>query len=129
MALFFLRIPTASTSETLSWNRFSKNWSAAKPSSMCIPILHRTRLPIRWDSLTISPARSAPGTDSHAEPARQTNRIHGFVVLRQGALPYPFLPLRSADRLYRFPVRQTAVPRPYGWSLQAASDRLLEEPQ
>ncbi len=46
MALFFLRIPTACASETLSWSRFSKNWSAAKPSSMCIPIRHRMRLPM-----------------------------------------------------------------------------------
>jgi len=47
MALFSLRIPTACTSETLPWSRSSKNLSAAKPSSTCIRILHRTRLPIR----------------------------------------------------------------------------------
>src|ERR1700686_3907175 len=32
MALFFLRIPTACTSETCSWSRFSRNLSAAKRS-------------------------------------------------------------------------------------------------
>ena len=47
MALFSSRIPTACTSETLPWSRSLKNLSAAKPSSTCIRILHRTRLPIR----------------------------------------------------------------------------------
>jgi hypothetical protein len=37
----------------VSWNRSSKSLNAARPSSMCIRILHRTLSPIPWDFPTI----------------------------------------------------------------------------
>lgn len=71
MALFSLRIPMAYTSEIASSSRFSKNWSAARRSSMWIPILRRTRSRIRWDCpTTCSTSRRIP----IAPPLRCTTR-------------------------------------------------------